>query len=661
VCHGGRHAQAAAQAAVFDRTISPRTVGLVVTTNPWRIAFFMHDLSGGGVERMRLRLLSALATRGHTVFLIVQRRAGALTRSVPEGVTLVVLARRHTRSSVLPLARWLRGHRPDILISSLDHNNIAAILARALARVPTRLVICQHNALSAQRVLGWRYRLLPLLYRALAGRADAIIAVSAGVAADLMKIAHVAERKIAIIYNPVCGDDIPARAAMPAPHPWSNNAGIANFVFAGRLVPQKDPFLLLEAFARRLHVGPARLFVLGEGDLRIPLQHRAAELGIAEHLHFGGFVADPLPWIARADAFVMTSRYEGFGNVIVEALASGTPVIAADCQHGPAEILAGGRYGRLVSVGDTAGFAAAMGENLRDCFPAAQLRERASIFSLATCVQRHEKLFDTLLGRRRATAFGLSFFGGNASEVADRMVAAPAGRLRWVVTPNLEHIRLLLRPAFAASCRAADMVCADGFPVAFYAWLRGAGPVRRVTGCDIFHQLALQATQHQRRVLVVAESHETAAVLAGWIAHRGLQNLWCVETAPHRLSNDFTGQQRLVALVRAARPDILIMTLGAPVSEEFAARHQAELPPCWVLCAGQAVRIELGLVRRAPAFLRRCGLEWAWRMHQEPMRLITRYLRALAWFPFAIAADLVWHRDKQDKEGQGSALDPLGP
>lgn len=611
---------------------------------PRCIAFFMHDLSGGGVERMRLRLLSALAVRGHTVVLIVQQGGGALAASVPDCVTLVVLAQAHTRDSIMPLARWLRDHRPDILVSSLDHNNVAAILARRLACVPTKLVICQHNALSAQRALGWRYQLLPLLYRALGPQADAVIAVSAGVAADLMKIAHLAEQKIAIIYNPVCGDDIPARSAMKVSHPWSNDVRIPNFVFVGRLVAQKDPFLLLAAFATRLHNGPARLFVLGEGDLLIPLRRRAAELGIAEHIQFCGFVADPLPWIAHAAAFVLTSRYEGFGNVIVEALACGTPVIAADCRHGPAEILQGGRYGRLVPVGDSAGFAAAMGENLRARFPAAQLRQRASIFSVAECVRRHEELFDALMARPRALAFGLAFFGGNASDVAAEMVGAPAGRLRWVVTPNLEHIRLLRRPAFAAICRAADIVCADGFPIALYAFLRGASPISRVTGCDIFHQLALHAQQHRRRVLVIAECEETAVALAGWIGQRGLQEIWSVETASDRLSSDAAGQQRLVSLVRTARPDILVMTLGAPVSEEFAARHQAELPPCWVLCAGQAVRVEIGLVRRAPGFLRICGLEWAWRIHQEPMRLGVRYLRALAWFPCAVAADLLWHR-----------------
>jgi exopolysaccharide biosynthesis WecB/TagA/CpsF family protein len=621
-----------------------------MSADPRCIAFFIHDLSGGGVERMRLRLLPALAARGHTVYLIVQQAGGALAQLMPDGVSLVVLGQPRTSRSFVPLARWLRDHKPDVLVSSLDHNNIAAILARRMARVPTRLVICQHNALSAEWVLGWRYRLVPLLYRLLAGRADAVVAVSAGVAADLVTTAHLAEERITIIHNPVAGDDIPARAAMSVTYPWPDDVEIPTFVFAGRLVAQKDPVLLLEAFARRLHTGPARLIMLGDGEMQVVLERRAAELGIAGQLHFGGFVADPLPWIARATAFILTSRYEGFGNVIVEALACGTPVIAADCRHGPAEILDGGRFGRLVPVGDAVSFAGAMSENLRARFPAELLQERAAAFSVAECVRRHEELFDALVVPAPRTAFGLCFCGRNASDVAARMIGAPAGRrVRLVVTPNLEHIRLLQRPAFAAACRAADMVCADGFPVALYAWLRGAGPVRRVTGCDIFHHLAMRAAQDGRHVLLVAESGATAAVLADWIARCGLQQRWRIETAPNCLAVDAAGQQQLVAAVCAALPDILVMTLGAPVSEEFIARHQAELPPCWVLCIGQAVRVELGLARRAPTGMRRTGLEWAWRIHQEPARLGARYLRALAWFPFAVAADLLQRRTGRRK------------
>jgi exopolysaccharide biosynthesis WecB/TagA/CpsF family protein len=605
-----------------------------------RIAFFMHDLSGGGVERMRLRLLPALAARGHLVTLIVQTASGALLDVVPEAVTLVELGTTRTSRSILVLAQWLRTHRQDMLVSSLDHNNIAAIMARWLARVPTGLVICQHNALGAERVLGWRYRVVPALYWLLAGGADAIVAVSAGVADDLARTAGIARDRITIIFNPVDGNDIPERAGAPLPHPWLVPGGIPVFVYAGRLVAQKDPALLLRALRLRLLRAPARLLVLGEGEMQPVLRRQAAELDIAHAVEFCGFVADPLPWIARAAAFVLTSRYERFGNVIVEALACGTPVIAADCPHGPAEILAGGAFGRLVPVGDETGFAAAMGEDLRAAFPAGLLRERAAVFSVAACVRGHEALFERIGKARRRTAFGLSFCRMDAASLAAHIVSIAPDELRLVATPNLDHIQLLRRPEFAAACASAAFACADGFPVALYAWLRGAGPARRLTGCDIFHEFAKQAIAVRQPVMVVVESMATGVVLLRWAERQGLAGLWRVEVAATDLATDAPAQVRLVAAAQQFQPHVLVITLGAPVSEEFIGCYRAMMPPCWVLCVGQGVRVELGIVLRAPVMLRRCGLEWAWRMCQEPRRLGGRYLRAALWFPCAVVRDL---------------------
>jgi N-acetylglucosaminyldiphosphoundecaprenol N-acetyl-beta-D-mannosaminyltransferase len=199
------------------------------------------------------------------------------------------------------------------------------------------------------------------------------------------------------------------------------------------------------------------------------------------------------------------------------------------------------------------------------------------------------------------------------------------------------------RVEFAQACRFAEILCGDGFPVALYAWLRGAGPARRLTGCDIFHHLASRAMLDRRRVLVIVESSHTEAALRGWLSARALEALWRIEVAAPRLEGNEQAQLRLVAAARSYMPDILVLTLGAPTSEEFAYRHRHVLPPAWVICVGQAVRIELGLVRRAPRAVRQCGLEWAWRVVQEPARLLPRYARALAWFPVAIAADLLRH------------------
>jgi exopolysaccharide biosynthesis WecB/TagA/CpsF family protein len=607
----------------------------------YSIAFYMHDLSGGGVERMRLKLALALAQRGHKVTLIVQFIRGALRESVPDDVHIVALGTRSVAASALALANVLRTLRPQVLVSSLDHNNITAICAAVISGRRTRVVICQHNALSAERVLGWKYRAVPICYRLLSPFAAAIVAVSYGVADDLASITGVARARISVIANPVLGGSDIQHETGGAPHRWLKASNVPVFIFVGRLVTQKDPQILLTAFARRLRNGPARLIILGEGPLLPALREQADALGIAQHVEFAGFVADPAAWVACAHALVVPSRYEGFGNVIVEALACGTPVIATDCPHGPAEILRLGQFGRLVPVGDAHSIACAMQGDLRRQFPADVLRGRAAAFTVTACVERHEALFARLCHAHKRPVLGLNFSRLDAVGVANLLVANPTGdHLRLIVTPNSDHIRLLQRPMFAAAYQDAAIVCPDGKPVALYAWLRGATAPRRVTGCDIFHELVRHPALPQLRVFVLVESDRTESALRDWLAPRGLTGRWEVATAPVDISGDAAARAALLAAISAFAPDVLVMTLGAPVSEEFVHQHAASLPRCWALCVGQAVRVEIGVVQRAPRILRILGLEWLWRGVQEPKRLLPRYAADALWLPQAIYRDL---------------------
>ena len=285
------------------------------------IAFYMHDLSGGGVERMRLLLIDALRARGRHVLLVVQSADGPLKALLPADLPLVVLGHGTTWAGLPGLVRFLRTRRPDVLVSSLDHNNIAALLAKCFSRTGTRLVMCQHNALSAETALGWKYRLVPILYRLLHRVADGIVAVSNGVADDLSATAGIARRRITTIYNPVIGPGFQERAAPPPETRWLGDRSRPTLVFAGRLTEQKDPRTLLEAFALLLPFVPARLLILGDGPLRAELEETARELGLSGSVSFAGFQSNPLPWISQASALVLSSRYEGLGNVIVEALA----------------------------------------------------------------------------------------------------------------------------------------------------------------------------------------------------------------------------------------------------------------------------------------------------------------------------------------------------
>ena len=606
------------------------------------IAFYMHDLSGGGVERMRLALIAQLRARGTRVTLILAARSGPLGSRLPHDLPVVEIGMRGMLGNVLPLARMLRRIRPDILVASLDHNNVTALLASWVSGSATRIVICQHNALSAERALGWRYRLIPWLYWLLQRGADGVVAVSNGVADDLARVAGIARANITPIYNPIIGPDFAERMAGASPHPWLDDTNMPVFVFAGRLTSQKDPATLLEAMAGVLQCRSARLIVLGEGPLLAGLQDSTDILGIADHVAFVGYQINPLPWIRHASALVCTSRYEGLGNTLIEALACGIPVIATNCPHGPSEVLLGGKIGRLVAVGDAAGLAQAMLALLRDVPDRAALTARAASFTVEACAEAHEALFARLLRRHDVDALGLRLSPLCADEILvhiTRPVRAEC-QVQLVVTPNLDHVRLLRRPEFAAACRAAAFVSPDGFPVLLYARLCGLALGKRVTGCALFHRLAAHPSLRQQSLFFVVESQQTASAITSWAAGLKLENLHVAVARP-RLASDSGAQGQLAARIRAVRPTILIMTLGAPVSEEFVHMNRKVLPPCWAMCVGQAVRVELGLTSRAPARWQSLGLEWLWRIKQEPRRMVGRYARALAWFPVAIILDLV--------------------
>jgi glycosyltransferase involved in cell wall biosynthesis len=370
---------------------------------PLSVAIYMHDFSSGGVEHAVLSLIGALSAADIDVTLLVHSEAGELRTTLPPGLKVVNFGTARTIADLLPLVRYLRTHRPDILLANLDHNNMIATLATIIARSGTRLIIAQHNALSAEAAAMPRlkYRLLPLAYRLLAPHAAGIVAVSAGVADDLAHCAGLDRASITVINNPVVDPGHATRAAATADHAWiAEAATLPLFITAGRLVRQKDHETLIRAFAIAHARRPMRLIILGEGPLRPMLESLAAELGIAHAVLMPGYIANPLPWFTAAAAFVLSSRYEGFGNVLVEAMACGTPVISTDCPHGPAEILDHGTYGRLVPPGDIDRLAEALDPALRRLWPADILRARANHYTVDASARGYRALFDRLLPGR---------------------------------------------------------------------------------------------------------------------------------------------------------------------------------------------------------------------------------------------------------------------
>jgi glycosyltransferase involved in cell wall biosynthesis len=326
------------------------------------IAILVSFSGEGGVERMMLNLVNAFAGRGLRVHLLLIKTRSRHLNELHPAIKVIELGSRHTATSLLPLIRYLRAWRPQCLLAAKDRAGRLAVLAILLAGTRTRLIVRLGTNLSAALAHRSRSKLwlrrtpIRLLYP----RIDRIIAVSEGVKQDTVAVAGVDPDRIDVVRNPVITARLLELAQQPAPHPWLKAAQPPVILGAGRLTVQKDFATLIRAFARLRENRPCHLIILGEGKQEAKLKSLAAELGVDDMVSFPGFCENPYAYMARADLFVLSSRWEGSPNVLTEAMALGTPVVATDCPSGPGEILASGRYGPLVPVGDWRSLATAM-------------------------------------------------------------------------------------------------------------------------------------------------------------------------------------------------------------------------------------------------------------------------------------------------------------
>lgn len=333
------------------------------------VALLLPTLGGGGAERVMVDLAGAFTELGHMVDVVVASRRNAPAVSLPEGVGLVDLGRPRMAAALLPLAGYLRRERPRALLSTLEHANVAALLVRRVA--PGMRVVVREANTVGQAMVSEGAISAPLLWamRRTYPRADAAVAVSAGVALALTVSLGVPRERVALIHNPVITPRLREGAAQPLGHPWFAPGEPPVVLGVGRLAPQKRFDTLLEAFAAARRRVPCRLVILGEGELRGELERQAAELGLADDVDLPGFVDNPFAFMGRAAAFVLSSAFEGLPNALIQALSLGTPAVATDCPSGPDEILDGGRLGSLVAVGDA--------EAMADAIVAALARPRS--------------------------------------------------------------------------------------------------------------------------------------------------------------------------------------------------------------------------------------------------------------------------------------------
>lgn len=350
-----------------------------------RIAVTGVKAGPGGIPRVLANLVTGMLEVGVAVDVLCGDPERMDRSHVPAAARLVGIGAATGPAGIRRLARYFRAARPDVIISNRERGRLGILAARVLSGVSVTVAFRVGNPVSVH--LGRRrwYKRLPrqLAIRVSYPRADRIIAVSAGIARDIIGMVPACRERVVHLANPVFSPAVETLVQQPVDHPWLADPAIPVIIAAGRLARQKDFPTLLRACARLLSGGRrVRLIILGEGKEREPLQAQARELGIHEQVDLPGFVDNPFAYMGRAALFVLSSAWEGSPNVLIEALAVGVPVVATDCLSGPREILAEGRFGPLVPVGDAAALAAAIGQVLDAPLPRATLIGAAAAFRI---------------------------------------------------------------------------------------------------------------------------------------------------------------------------------------------------------------------------------------------------------------------------------------
>jgi glycosyltransferase involved in cell wall biosynthesis len=391
---------------------------------PPKILLVISTLEGGGAERVMTYLLRHWDRISRPPVLVLLKEAIAYGQDIPANTRIVPL----TRGSFYNVPRLIKGlcrvmirEKPDVVLSFLTFANWLTIVAHRISGGGIPLLISERNHLSQSLAHVRLGRLKGLLTRLLYRRPDSIICISRGIKSDLTANFGVPAGKCVVISNPCDLERINLLAAKGAAHPWFEE-DMPVFAAISRLTEQKNYPLLLRALALVRRKTPVRLMILGQGEERLRLEVLAQSLGVGDAVTFLGFQANPFAYLARARALVLSSSWEGFANVILEAMALAVPVVATRCPSGPEEIITHGVNGLLTPVDDAPALAAAMTLLATDSGLASRLgaagRRRAEDFRLEPVVRQYESAIAAAGSNRTATGARQLFTRQSSGEVS---------------------------------------------------------------------------------------------------------------------------------------------------------------------------------------------------------------------------------------------------
>jgi glycosyltransferase involved in cell wall biosynthesis len=369
------------------------------------ISLLITPMTGNGGDRVVINLSQAFVELGYTVDWVVPEVTDyhrAILETLPPQI--------HTIDFGLPISamiyfkklfklkNYLEQTEPLVLLANGDYVGLANA-AKRISRSRTKIVQVVHVSVSHYfgKLISFRTKAKYFFLKHFYQSSDGFVAVSQGVAQDLAKLTDIPLNQIQTIYNPVVTANLLEQAKASIDHPWFAPGQPPVILGAGRLHPQKDFATLIRAFAKVRQQRMVRLLIIGgEPDQKDKLQSLIEELHLEQDAQLFGFTDNPYAFMAQATVFALSSRYEGFGNVLVEAMATGTPVVSTDCESGPAEILDNGKYGKLVPVENPEALASAILATLDNPIDTKMLQVRANEFTDIESAKQYLNLIHSL-------------------------------------------------------------------------------------------------------------------------------------------------------------------------------------------------------------------------------------------------------------------------
>ncbi len=321
------------------------------------LTLILATLSGGGIQRATIRLIKEFEKQKIQTTLVVVNGEGQLKNDLPTACKYVDLNCKKTLYASFRLAKHLFKEKPEVVISSQTHLNVLLIIIRMLIRFPRILIVREHITFNKEIAVGKGIleRFRPLMIRLFYPFASKVVAVSKGSAGSIYQLAKY-KKEIRVIFNGIEQNEIKLKAKQSYESPWIEDSKLKVIVGMGRLIYQKNFSLLLRAFSL-IEDKNLRLIIFGEGPELRNLKALCNELDIQSRVHLHGYIDNPFPAMNEANLFVLPSRWEGFANVVIEALSCGLPIVATDCPGGPSEILRNKPFGTIVPVEDASAMA----------------------------------------------------------------------------------------------------------------------------------------------------------------------------------------------------------------------------------------------------------------------------------------------------------------